>query len=95
MIDDNKPIAFAHWFKRGVPFVAAVEFDFIYSWDSKRQAFGLLIDEILKFAARCRSLQIVGTAINSIVFNHIVKVGKQKGLEILNSKSINFTARKR
>ena len=95
MDDDEKPSAWGHWFKRGVPYNATVECDYVFSWGDKRQALRCLIDELEQFAARHRSPLIIGTSVNTIVFNHLVKVGKMKGYEVLNINSINFIARKR
>jgi hypothetical protein len=92
--DEQQPVAFAHWFKRTVPFVATVELDYMFSWGAKGVATGLLADELIKFASRHRSPQIIGTAINAIVFNHLVKVAKQRGYEVINSQSIHFSVRK-
>ena len=95
VMDDKQPIAFGHWFKRGIPYTATIEVDYVFSWGNKKEAFRLLLKEMDGFAKRHRSPQIVGNAINTIVFNHLVKVGKETGYDVVNTQSINFAARKR
>jgi len=94
VMDEEKPIAFGHWFKRTVPYTATVEVDYVCAWGNKAGATAMLVDRATEFAAKHRSPQIVGNAVNTIVFNHLVSVSKKKGYKVINTESINWAARK-
>jgi hypothetical protein len=89
-----QPLAFAHWYVKGLPHRGCVYCDFIYSWNRMREPVSQLIDEFIKFGIKNNSPYYEGEAINEAVFRVFRKSAFKKGLEIDRTSLINFLGRK-
>jgi hypothetical protein len=89
------PLAFSHWFVKGLPHRGVVYCDFIYSWNRMREPISLLIDEFLKFGTKMNAPYYEGEAINETVFRVFRKSAFKKGLELNKTNLTNFLGRKR
>lgn len=91
---DDTPIAFAHWFVKGLPHVGKVELDFIYSWEKEPEAADLLIDEFKRFGDRHHAPLYEGEAIDEQRFRIFQRHTKKRGLELIKQSQITFIGRK-
>ena len=94
VFEEKKPIAFAHWYKRSIPFVGVVSCDYIYSWGFNKQAVKMLLDELVQFSLKHRSPIIQCDFINTRVFNHFKKLGNKLGYTIKETGLINTVSMK-
>lgn len=92
-IETFVPLAFAHWYVKGLPHRGCVYCDFIYSWNRMRGPVSLLIDEFLKFGVKNNSPYYEGEAINETVYRVFRKSAYKKGLELEKTSLTNFIGR--
>lgn len=95
VIDGEVPVAFAHWFVRGLPAIGKVFCDWVYSWTKDSNVLSLLLDEYEKFGMRHHAVLFEGEAINDVVFRAFRKACNKKGYELTTNSRINFIARKK
>lgn len=88
------PLAFAHWYVKGLPHRGVVYCDFIYSWNRMREPISKLIDEFLLFGNRNNAPYYEGEAINEAVFRVFRKAAYKKGLELNKTTLTNFIGRR-
>jgi hypothetical protein len=88
------PLAFAHWYVKGLPHMGVVYCDFIYSWNRMREPVSLLIDEFLKFGTKMNAPYYEGEAINETVFRVFRKSAYKKCLELNKTNLTNFIGRR-
>jgi hypothetical protein len=89
------PLAFAHWFVKGLPHRGVVYCDFIYSWNRMREPVSKLIDEFIIFGDKNRAPYYEGEAINDVVYRVFRKSAYKKGLELNKTNLTNFIGRKK
>ena len=79
MNDEEKPVAFAHWFVRDVPCNGTVYFDQLYSWTRAIEPVDILINEFVKFAERSRAtifeFDLVNEKVASVIESRCAKNG--------------------
>lgn len=90
-----QPLAFAHWYVKGLPHRGCVYCDFIYSWNRMREPVSKLIDEFLAFGTKNNSPYYEGEAINEAVFRVFRKSAFKKGLELEKTTLTNFIGRRK
>lgn len=90
VMDDTTPIAFAHWFVKGLPFFGTVHCDFIYSWQRKKDPANLLLDEYQKFGEDHRAQFWEADATNRAVFEVLKRACGKRGMEVQETGQINF-----
>ena len=89
VFEDDKPIAFAHWHVKPLPYVGTVRCDYIFSWNRKKDPVRLLMKEFVRFAKDNRCLRIDATLQNEPVYKVFEKVARHMGLEIVRDNTIN------
>lgn len=92
VFEDEKPIACAHWFVKGLPFFGTVHCDVLYSWQRKSEPAGMLMDEFKKFGEDHRAQFWEADATNQAVFKVLKKACVQRGMEVQESGQVNFMA---
>lgn len=92
--DEKNPVAFSHWFVRGLPHISKTYIDFIYSWIDDREAVMLLVEQLENFTLRNRATIIEGDTINKKLLNHFKTIALKFGWEAKESGIVNFTAKK-
>jgi hypothetical protein len=91
---DDTPIAFAHWFVKGLPHVGKVELDFIYVWENDSEATDLLIDEFIRFGDKHNAPLYEGDIIDEVRFRLFSRHAKKRGLEAIKQPFVIFIGRK-
>lgn len=89
------PLAFAHWYAKGLPHRGVVYCDFIYSWNRMREPVSKLIDEFLAFGEKNNSPYYEGEAISEPVFRVFRKAAFKKGLVLEKTNLTNFIGRRK
>ena len=90
VVFDEKPIAFAHWFLKGLPFIGTVHCDLIYSWQRKKDPANLLLDEFQEFGVDHRAQFWEADATNRAVFEVLKRACEKRGFEVQETGQINF-----
>ena len=94
VFEDEQPVAFAHWFVRGLPHIGVVYTDFIHSWTTDRQAIIMLLKELDKFATHNRATLLEGDVLNQRLYSHFERVGATVGWSPNKTNIINFMAKR-
>jgi len=87
-------LAFAHWFKCGLPHTGVVFMDFIHSWNRMREPVQMLFDKYGDFGKRQRCTVYKGTAVNEAVFRVFRKAASRRGYKLDRTPLIDFIGRK-
>jgi len=87
-------LAFAHWFKVGIPHSGVVFMDFIHSWNRMREPVQMLLDRYIEFGKRQRSTIFKGTAVSESVFRVFRKAASRRGYDLNKTSLIDFLGRK-
>ena len=87
-------LAFAHWFKCGLPHTGVVFMDFVYAWNRMREPVQMLIDKYIEFGKKQRSTIYKGTAVNESVFRVFRKAASRRGYNLEKTELIDFLGRK-
>ena len=87
-------LAFAHWFKCGLPHSGVVFMDFIHSWNRMREPVQMLFDKYGEFGMKHRCTIYKGTAVNESVFRVFRKAASKRGYELSRTTLIDFLGRK-
>jgi hypothetical protein len=82
VLDEGKPIAFAHWFVKGVPYIGTVMCDFVYSWQRKKEPAGMLFDEFKRFGLDHRAQIWESCATNNSVFQVLKNAALERGMDV-------------
>jgi len=94
VFEDEQPVAFAHFFVRGLPHIGVVYCDFIHSWTNDREAVMMLLREIDKFATKNRATLLEGDVLNQRLYTHFERVGASIGWKPTKNNIINFMAKR-
>ena len=92
VMEDDKPIALAHWYVRALPYFGTVFCDAIYSWQRKKEPAALLLDEFEKFGVDHRAQFWEADAHNQAVFKVLQKACNSRGYQVDPSGRVNFVA---
>lgn len=92
---NEQPIAFAHWYVKGLPHSGIVSCDFIYSWNRSKEPISLLLDKFIDFGVISHAPLYEGDAINETIFRVFRKAAFKKGLNLTKTELVNFVGRKR
>lgn len=90
VLENEKPIAFAHWFVKGAPFVGVVHCDFVYSWQRKKDPANMLFEEFKRFGEDHRAQIWEADASNRAVFEVLKRSADRHGVEVEETGQINF-----
>lgn len=82
VLEDDKPIAFGHWYVKGLPSTGTVFCDFIYSWQRKKDPAGMLFDEFKKFGIDHRAQIYEACATNAVVFKVLSNAAVKRGMTV-------------
>jgi len=93
VFDENEPVAFATWRVLGLPHIGKTYCDFMFNSIRNRKAVIELCKEWMEFGKKHRSPLYAFDAINEKVAEHLVSVGKQLGVEFVNTGVTNFIGR--
>ena len=93
VFEDNEPVAFATWRVLGLPHIGKTYCDFMFNSIRNRKAVIELCKEWIEFGKRHRAPLFAFDAINEKVAEHLVSVGKQLGVEFVNTGVTNFIGR--
>jgi len=94
-INDNKPLAFAHWYVCGLPNIGKVNCDYIYSWVKDRRPAEILVKEFIEFGKRNNCPLYEGYSVRESVFRAERKILSKIGYDIKRMETIHFIGRKR
>lgn len=83
-------LAFAHWFKCGLPHTGVVFIDFVHSWNRMREPIQMLMDKYFEFGKRMRCTVYKGTAVSESVFRVFRKSASRRGYELKKTVLIDF-----
>ena len=89
VIYEDKPKAFAHWFKRPLPHMGKVYMDGIYSWSKSSNAVSLLIDQFIEFGKQHRSTIYEADCLNEKLYRLFRKYAGEKGYDWQNTGIIH------
>lgn len=90
VFEDDAPIAFAHWFVKGLPTIGMVHCDFIYSWQRKKDPANLLLDEFKRFGEDHRAQIWEADATNKAVYEVLKRACESRGMVVTETGQINF-----
>ena len=90
--DENEPIAFAHWGIKGMPFVATVHCDAMYSSD--KEAVGPLMEQLGKYADHNNCVWFSGDIAKRKAAEAVLKRGRDYGLEFIVTPLVYVLGRK-
>lgn len=90
VFEDKDPVAFGHWFVKGLPTIGMVHCDLLYSWQRKREPANLLFDEFKRFGIEHRAQIWEADASNRVVFEVFKKACESRGLTVYESDKITF-----
>ena len=91
----NDLLAFAHWFKCGMPHSGVVFMDFVHSWNRMREPVKMLLDKYIDFGKKQRCTIYKGTAVNEAVFRVFRKAASRRGYELDKTPLIDFLGRQK
>ena len=95
VMEDNEPVAFAHWVALGMPHTAKVHCDVIYSWKKKTKAVELLIKEFIEFGKRCKAVWYSTDMYNEKI-ERVFKLHAQKhNMQVKHTGTTNVIFRRR
>ena len=94
VMQGQQPVAFAHWYVKGLPHAGIVSCDFIHSWNRMSEPISLLIDKYLEFGTKNNAPLYEGDAINEVIFRVFRKSAYKKGLNLTKTELVNFVGRK-
>jgi hypothetical protein len=92
---DSKPIAFAHWFVKGPPYIGTVYMDYIFSWNTKKEPVQLLLEKFGEFGVDHRAKYWEADAANERVFSVFKNAADRLGYEVVQTNRINGYAVKK
>jgi len=92
--NEEKPVAFAHWFMMGLPNIGKVCCDYIKSWNRMHDPVARLLDKFLEFGERNRCPVYEGFAANEALYKVWKNAAKSKGIGIRETGILNFIGRK-
>jgi hypothetical protein len=94
-LNGKEPVAFAHWYAKGLPHSGIVSCDFIHSWNRMSEPISMLIDKYIEFGIKNNAPLYEGDAINEVIFRVFRKAAFKKGLNLTKTELVNFVGRKR
>jgi len=86
VLRDSKPIAFANWYVKPLPWVGAVHIDTIYKWSGGKDVVMLLTDEFLKFSQRHKAPVLTAGSYNKAVIQLLERACKKRGYSCTDTK---------
>ena len=89
VMDDDKPVAFGHWFVRDVPCNGTVYFDQIYSWTRSIEPVDLLIQAFKRFAVRSNATIYEFDLVNNKVAEAIESRCKKNNIHCQRTSRVN------
>jgi hypothetical protein len=92
-IDDDTPVAFAHWLVMSLPHVGKVCCDYMMSWNRKREPVENLLDKFIEFGRKNRSPLYEGYLANEAIFRVFRKAMNAKGIKIEKTEILNCIGR--
>jgi len=95
VINDNEPLAFAHWYVSGLPNIGKVNCDYIYSWVKDRRPAEMLVKEFIEFGKRNNCPLYQGDSISEPAFRAMRKIASKIGYDIKRTGNIQFVGRKK
>jgi len=95
VMNDEQPIAFAHWYVCDLPHRGVVFCDFLYSWNRMREPVIMLFDEFFKFGKEHHCPIYKGTAVNETVFRVFRKAASKRGYYLHRTELVDFLGRKK
>jgi len=93
VLDGDEPVAFSTWRVLGLPHIGKTYCDFMFNSIRNRKAVVELCKQWIEFGKKHRSSLFAFDAINEKVAEHLVSVGKQLGVEFVNTGVTNFIGR--
>jgi hypothetical protein len=94
-LNGKEPVAFAHWYAKGLPHSGIVSCDFIHSWNRMAEPISMLIDKYLEFGIKNNAPLYEGDAINETIFRVFRKAAFKKGLNLTKTELCNFVGRRK
>jgi hypothetical protein len=94
-LNGKEPVAFAHWYAKGLPHAGMVSCDFIYSWNRSKEPISLLFDKYIEFGIKNNAPLYEGDAINETIFRVFRKVAYKKGYDLTKTELCNFVGRRK
>ena len=94
-LNNKKPVAFAHWFIKGLPYVGTVFLDVLKSWSKSNEPVDLLMAKYAQFSNRSRAVVASADAIDEKRYRRFRIGANKQGWETTRTNIINFTMRKK
>jgi hypothetical protein len=91
---DQEPIAFAHWFVKGLPYRGVVCCDHIASWNRMADPVSRLIEQFVTFAQKHNAPYCEGEVPNESLYKVIKKAASRAGCTIDHTGKVYFLGRK-
>ena len=79
VMDTGKPVAFASWYVKPLPWSGAVHFDTIYKWGGGQDVVKILIDEFIKFGQRNKAPVFTAGSYNKAVIKLLERCSEKLG----------------
>jgi hypothetical protein len=90
VLNETKPVAFAHWMVFGLPLIGSVLFESLHNWSKQKEPINLLITEFVNFGKRKRATVYRYEAYNQKVADVIEKYAVDAGFEVKTSDSVRL-----
>ena len=78
---EDKPTAFAHWYRKSLPHIGKVQMDAIYSWSKSPNAVSMLIDQFIEFGKQHRSTIYEADCLDEKLYRLFRKYANEKGID--------------
>lgn len=93
IVEDETPVAFAHWVVKGLPFLGTAYGEYVHSWNRKRDPVLMLVEKFIEFGKRHRCVWYAGDTINPTVFRVMRKAFNKKNVKIQDMQFVHFLGR--
>jgi len=79
VLHDNKPVAFASWYVKPLPWSGAVHLETIYKWGGGHDVVKILADEFIKFGQKHKAPVLTAGSYNKAVIKLLERGCKKMG----------------
>jgi hypothetical protein len=79
VMDNGKPVAFASWYIKPLPWSGAVHFDTIYKWSGGNDVIKALVDEFIAFGQKNKAPVLTAGSYNKAVIKLLERECDKRG----------------
>ena len=95
IFDAGKPMAFANWHIRALPYIQTTYLSNIFSWTKNQEPIDLLIDELIKFGIKHRSIIFHIDVLNELVGRRLEQACDKFGYKYTKSDARHYIIMKK